>query len=45
MNQATRLMTLDFDRITDTELSTITADDVIIPPSPKKIEKSKIGFC
>lgn len=45
MNQATRLIELDFDTITDAELSTITAEDIAIPPSTKRIEKQKIGFC
>ena len=45
MNQATRLVELDFDEITDVELSTITAEDIVAPPSPKRVEKQKIGFC
>ena len=45
MNQATRLVELDFDEITDAELSTITAEDIVAPPSSKRVEKQKIGFC
>lgn len=45
MNQATRLVELDFDAITDAELSTITAEDIVVPPSSKRVEKQKIGFC
>ena len=45
MNQATRLVELDFDEITDAELSTITAEDIVAPPASKRVEKQKIGFC
>lgn len=45
MNQAVRLAGLDFDKITDAELSTITAEDIVAPPLLKADEKQKIGFC
>lgn len=45
MNQAVRLVALDLDRITDAELSTITADDIVAPPHIKNNDKQKIGFC
>ena len=44
MNQASRLLEKDFDSITADEITTITADDIIIP-EPKKCEKRRIGFC
>ena len=44
MNQASRLLEKDYDSITTDEITTITADDIIIP-EPKKCEKRRIGFC
>jgi hypothetical protein len=44
MNQASRLLEKDFDSITADEITTITADDIIIP-EPKRCEKRRIGFC
>ena len=38
MNQASRLLEKDFDTITADEITTITADDIVIP-EPKKCEK------
>lgn len=43
MNQASRLLEKDFDSITADEITTITADDIIIP-EPKRCEKRRIGF-
>ena len=43
MNQASRLLEKDFDSITADEITTITADDIVIP-EPKKCEKRRIGF-
>jgi AAA+ superfamily predicted ATPase len=43
MNQASRLLEKDFDSITADEITTITADDIIIPET-KKCEKRRIGF-
>jgi SpoVK/Ycf46/Vps4 family AAA+-type ATPase len=43
MNQASRLLEKDFDSITADEITTITADDIIIP-EPPKCEKRRIGF-
>ncbi len=43
MNQASRLLEKDFESITADEITTITADDIIIP-EPKKCEKRRIGF-
>jgi SpoVK/Ycf46/Vps4 family AAA+-type ATPase len=45
MNQATRLLAFDLDRITDAELSIIRADDIVAPPRPKNNVIQKIGFC
>lgn len=44
MNQASRLLQKDFESITADEITTITADDIVIPES-KKFEKIRIGFC
>jgi SpoVK/Ycf46/Vps4 family AAA+-type ATPase len=44
MNQASRLLQKDFESITADEITTITADDIVIPES-KKVEKIRIGFC
>ena len=44
MNQASRLLEKDFDAITADEITTITADDIVIP-TVKKTEKRRIGFC
>ena len=43
MNQASRLLEKDFDAITTDDVITITAEDIIIPDSPKS-EKRRIGF-
>ena len=43
MNQASRLLEKDFDAITTDDVITITAEDIIIPESPKS-EKRRIGF-
>jgi SpoVK/Ycf46/Vps4 family AAA+-type ATPase len=43
MNQASRLLEKDFDSITADEITTITADDIVLP-EPKKCEKRRIGF-
>ena len=45
MNQASRLLERDFDSITTEEVTTITADDIIVPTKAPKIEKRRIGFC
>ena len=44
MNQASRLLEKDFESITSDEITTITADDIVIP-TIKKTEKRRIGFC
>ena len=44
MNQASRLLEKDFESITADEITTITADDIVIP-TVKKTEKRRIGFC
>ncbi len=44
MNQASRLLEKDFDSITADEITTITADDIVIPEE-KKSRKRQIGFC
>lgn len=43
MNQASRLLEKNFDAISADEITTITADDIIIP-EPKVCEKRRIGF-
>jgi hypothetical protein len=43
MNQASRLLEKDFETITTDEITTITADDIVIP-EVKKTEKRRIGF-
>lgn len=44
MNQATRLLEKDFDSITVDEVTTITADDIVIPEVKHETKRS-IGFC
>ena len=44
MNQASRLLEKDFETITTDEITTITADDIVIPELPKP-QKRRIGFC
>ena len=44
MNQASRLLEKDFESITADEITTITADDIVIPEEPKS-QKRRIGFC
>ncbi|MBO5280577.1 MAG: AAA family ATPase [Clostridia bacterium] len=45
MNQASRLLKLDFEEITAQDLSTIKAEDIVLPPSsPKPMQKRRIGF-
>ena len=43
MAQASRLLKMDYDKVTSTDITTITADD-IIPPKSKKPERAVIGF-
>jgi hypothetical protein len=43
MNQASRLLEKDFESITANEITTITAEDIIIPEH-KICEKRRIGF-
>ncbi len=43
MNQATRLLDMDYDAITSEQIITITADDIVIP-DVKRPEKRRIGF-
>ena len=44
MNQASRLLEKDFEAITTDEITTITAEDIVIPTAAKP-PKKKIGFC
>ena len=44
MNQASRLLEKDFEAITTEEITTITADDIVIPEIAKP-QKRRIGFC
>ena len=44
MNQASRLLAYDFDDITVKEITTIKADDIVIPEATKP-QKKCIGFC
>jgi hypothetical protein len=44
MNQASRLLEKDFDDITSDEITTITAEDIVVPEK-KKCEARRIGFC
>ena len=43
MAQASRLLKMDYDKVTSTDITTITADD-IISPKTKKPERAVIGF-
>ena len=44
MNQASRLMEFDLDTISDRDISTIIADDIVTPPAATNSQR-KIGFC
>ena len=44
MNQASRLLEMDFESITTEEITTIMADDIVIPAAAKP-QKRRIGFC
>jgi hypothetical protein len=44
MNQASRLLEKDFDDITVEDITTITADDIVIPQL-KSGDIGRIGFC
>ena len=44
MNQASRLLERDFDSITTEDITTITADDIVIPTQNAKVTKRQIGF-
>ena len=44
MNQASRLLEKDVEAITTEEITTITADDIVIPEIAKP-QKRRIGFC
>ena len=44
MNQASRLLEMDFDVITDEDITTITEDDIVIPEVKKVEQKRAIGF-
>ena len=44
MNQASRLLRLNFDDLTAQTLTTIEADDLIVPARQKKTPERKIGF-
>ena len=43
MNQASRLLEKDYDELTADDITTITADDIVIPEL-KTVEKRQIGF-
>ena len=45
MAQANRLMKMDFDMITDKDLTTIIADDIEMPKEKTEEKVIKIGFC
>ena len=45
MAQANRLMKMDFDMITDKDLTTIIADDIEMPKGKTEEKVIKIGFC
>ena len=44
MNQASRLLEKDFETITTDEITTITADDIVISETTKP-QRRRIGFC
>ena len=44
MNQASRLLEKDFETITTDEITTITADDIVILEATRP-QKRRIGFC
>ena len=44
MNQASRLLEKDFDSITTEDVTTITAEDIVIPEASSP-SKRRIGFC
>ena len=45
MNQASRLIEMDFDDISDEAIATIIAEDIDLPRLEKKKAEKKIGFC
>ena len=45
MNQASRLMECELDTISDREVFTITADDIVVPSVARTNIQRKIGFC
>lgn len=45
MAQATRLLSMEYDRIKSRDIATITAEDIEIPERTPKTEKKRIGFC
>ena len=45
MKQASRLVRMDLDSITDDDLATITADDIEIPKIGSNLPERRIGFC
>ncbi|MBE6662910.1 MAG: AAA family ATPase [Ruminococcaceae bacterium] len=45
MNQASRLLEKGFESITERDVFTLTADDIIAPPVTRDTQKRKIGFC
>ena len=44
MNQASRLLEMDFDALTALDVTTLTADDIVLPTDCKP-QKRPIGFC
>ena len=44
MNQATRLLAYDFDKITTAEITTLQASDFQMPPQTSEVKKRAIGF-
>jgi hypothetical protein len=44
MNQASRLLERDFEKMTAEDITTITADDIVIPQRNVGPQKRRIGF-
>ncbi|MBR5280987.1 MAG: AAA family ATPase [Clostridia bacterium] len=44
MNQASRLLEYDFDKITTAEITTLQASDFQMPPQTSEVKKRSIGF-
>lgn len=45
MAQATRLLSMDFDSIKSSDITTLCAEDIELPAASSNTETKRIGFC